>query len=81
MEPFELELKTVGVFPKWDKPRVVTIDHFQKFHNLRSEKVKNKKKEDREKNEERRRRRRRRKRQCFLIVEIVTGLELKVCLF
>jgi 2'-5' RNA ligase len=25
MEPFELELKTVGVFPKWDKPRVVNF--------------------------------------------------------
>jgi len=25
MEPFELELKTVGVFPKWDKPRVLWI--------------------------------------------------------
>jgi 2'-5' RNA ligase len=25
MDPFELELRTVGVFPKWSKPRVVCI--------------------------------------------------------
>lgn len=25
MEPFEIEVKTAGVFPRWDKPRVVSI--------------------------------------------------------
>jgi 2'-5' RNA ligase len=26
MDPFEIEVKTAGIFPRWDKPRVVNLD-------------------------------------------------------